>query len=155
MSKKKEQLNVAETGGHRFNGGKDPISMAPYELDMIVSWVLFLSCDENGGKYPRRNWMKGLPHEGCAESGGRHLKKRLQRGEVIDMDSGIPHTWLALCNLGMLVHYELNHPELNNMYAATNGKYSLEQQKEKVREKLKDHPKLVDIILTNYFPKEK
>ena len=56
-------------------------------------------------KYSRGNWMRGMPYSSILDATMTHLLA-IQRGEDIDLDSGLPHKYHAACNLAFLSWYQ-------------------------------------------------
>lgn len=96
--------------GARYNDGKPAYELVPL-------WAL-ASCARvfNYGrrKYAEWNWAKGSAWSVPLGSILRHLSA-LQRGELVDPESGLPHTGHILCNALMLDHYTQYYPELNDL----------------------------------------
>lgn len=61
-------------------------------------------------KYAEWNWAKGMPWSAVIGSCARHLIA-MARGEVNDLESGLPHRGHVMCNLVMLATYEDTYPE--------------------------------------------
>ena len=68
-------------------------------------------------KYAAWNWAKGMAWSIPLACALRHLAA-MQRGEVNDPESGLPHLAHALCNLLMLSHYAQYFPEGNDLMPA-------------------------------------
>lgn len=88
-------------GGVRYDEGKPQISLVPPESTIALATVLTRSI----GKYPDRNWEKGMDWSRCYDSLQRHLIA-WWGGQDKDPDSGLSHLWHALANLTFLVTYE-------------------------------------------------
>jgi hypothetical protein len=77
----------------RYNGGKPELS--------YVDLTCFEDCAKvlayGATKYERNNWRKGMPITKLLDSLLRHVAA-LQRGELIDSESGLPHIGHIQCN---------------------------------------------------------
>ena len=103
-------VNSDERGsGARFNDGKADFSLIPLCTleDEARVWM------HGERKYKRNNWMKGMDWSIPFACAMRHLAA-WQRGEDIDVESGLPHLAHAQCNLRMLTLYAKNFPEGDN-----------------------------------------
>lgn len=107
-------MNESPTGALRDSKGKLPFSWIPYEVLEAIAAVLYKSSEEGGGKYPKDNWKKCAEHSVPMDSLLRHSFKRC-RGEMNDVESGLPHSWHMLVNAAFLVYYEQYAPELDNL----------------------------------------
>lgn len=58
-------------------------------------------------KYGDNNWMEGINFRRVYAATQRHLGE-YRKGKYTDVDSGLPHLWLAFCELAFLIHYEDN-----------------------------------------------
>lgn len=82
-------------------------------FDLISPDVLFGLAEVltmGSGKYAARNWEKGMSWGRVFGAAMRHAWK-FWRGERTDADDGQHHLASAICNLMMLMHYDL-HPTL-------------------------------------------
>lgn len=61
-------------------------------------------------KYAVGNWTRGMPWSVCFNSAMSHLTK-LQKGELVDDESGLSHTAHFLCNVAFLLAYRDIFPE--------------------------------------------
>ena len=86
-------LSVSEGGALRYNKGKlRPGLVSPWATEGIAAVLTDACTGPNGeeGKYPPRNWEKGLPAEQLIDSLERHLIA-LKKGEIFDACTGLPH----------------------------------------------------------------
>lgn len=111
MSQKRKKSG---TRALRFNHGKARLSWVPASLEEAVAEVLWQSCDENGGKYPRDNWRRGMPWTEVGDSAMRHLKEFLQKGVDMDPESGLHHLKHAATNVAILLDYLQSRPEFDD-----------------------------------------
>lgn len=114
MNQTKKSMVESPTGALRDNTGKLPFSWIPYEVIEAMAAVLYRSSVKGGGKYPDHNWKKCAEHSVPMDSLLRHSFKRC-RGEMIDSESGLPHSWHMLVNAAFLVYYEQYAPEMNDL----------------------------------------
>jgi len=77
----------------RYNEGKPQFSLI--DLNSMEDCAKVLEFGAN--KYSRNNWQKGFPLSTILDSMLRHIAA-LQRGEMIDPESGLPHTGHIQCN---------------------------------------------------------
>lgn len=77
----------------RYNSGKAKYSML--DLTCLEPGVRVLEFGAN--KYARDNWKKGLPLSEILDSLLRHIGA-IQRGEFIDLESGLSHVGHIQCN---------------------------------------------------------
>lgn len=106
MSKKVSK----DGGGLRFNSKKIEVTQCPRSVIYAIASVLMANSQKYGGKYPDRNWERGMAFSTVMNSMQRHLDLRLC-GEVYDKESGFPHTWHMATNAAFLVEYELMFEE--------------------------------------------
>lgn len=66
-------------------------------------------------KYAAWNWAKGMPASVPLACAARHLWKISVEREILDDESGLAHGAHILCNLQMLSHILLHHPDLNDL----------------------------------------
>ena len=110
----------------RFNKGKPKLSLL--HLDALTDTVRVL--EFGAEKYSRNNWMKGLPYSEILDSMLRHIAA-LQRGELIDPESGLPHHGHIGCNAMFLEHSIKNcpqHDDLELKYVIGVDPYEEEEQ---------------------------
>ena len=112
-SPKVDKLTKTKTGGLKDLAGKCPIYLAPFKsLVEPFAWVSWKSAKENGGKYPMNNWKKGSPTKLLVSSAIRHLTAHAE-GDKIDKESGLPHLYHALWNIGATIWMTKHKPELD------------------------------------------
>lgn len=86
----------------RFNTGKPQLS---YMLEADVAMKGMCAAFEFGAKkYARGNWKSGLNPNEIVDSLLRHLMS-YQNGEVLDLESGLPHIDHITCNAVFLATF--------------------------------------------------
>lgn len=88
----------------RFNEGKPQYSLL--NLNALEPCVRVLEFGTQ--KYERDNWLRGMPLTAILDSMMRHISA-IQRGEMIDPESGLPHIGHIQCNALFL-----GGPNVNN-----------------------------------------
>ena len=105
--------STAKGSGARYNNGKPDLSLVPL-------WA-FDDCarvfEYGKKKYAAWNWAKGMPWSVPLACALRHLGA-IQRGEVDDPESNLPHLGHVMCNIVMLAHYAKYYPEGNDLMSA-------------------------------------
>lgn len=87
----------------KFDNGKPMLHLVPYSFIRGTA-IGFM---HGIGKYGKWNWTLGLNWSRIYDAARRHLDAFFLEHEDIDKDSGLPHLYLACCNLAMLTeHYE-------------------------------------------------
>lgn len=105
MKKKPEQFvsPYAPEGGIRANEGKPRFSLiSPYAAEGLAKVLTY-----GAAKYEPHNWKKGLSFEETIDSLMRHLTA-IQRGELIDPETGLMHIDHVQCNAMFLSHFMHN-----------------------------------------------
>lgn len=87
--------------GLRYDDGKTPYDLIPPELLEGVGQVL----GYGARKYSKRNWELGMDWSRVFASLMRHAWK-FWRGEKVDEETGLPHTWHMATNVAFLMAYE-------------------------------------------------
>lgn len=93
----------------KHDQGKVDLTYVSYELMYAVARVR----EFGAKKYSRDNYKSGVGKEWVARNFAavlRHIFARL-RGEILDPESKLPHTWHALCGLEHIVYAERNEKE--------------------------------------------
>lgn len=93
----------------KHDQGKVDLTYVSYELMYAVSRVR----EFGARKYSRDNFKGGAGKEWVLRNFAavlRHIFSRL-RGEILDPESKLPHTWHALCGLEHIVYAERNEKE--------------------------------------------
>lgn len=91
------------TEAKRFNTGKPQLS---YILDFPIAINQMAGVMEYGEKKygDRYNWRKGQDPMKVMDSLLRHATA-IQNGEMLDQESGLPHTGHMMCNVALLAEY--------------------------------------------------
>jgi hypothetical protein len=99
-----------EVRGFRYNSDKLRYDLIPAlaNREYAKIWTQAL------GKYPARNWEKGMPWTEVIASAMRHLEA-MRLGEMIDKESGLLHSAHLMANAAMLTEFYFTHPELNDL----------------------------------------
>jgi hypothetical protein len=94
-------------GSTKFDGDKPMMQLFPLSVAESISKVLTFGAK----KYAPNGWKK-LPDAVQRYLGAllRHLAS-MQRGEMIDPDSGLPHIYHIGCNITFLIAFYDNDPE--------------------------------------------
>ena len=87
--------------GTKIDIGKLRMDLIPYEAEEALATVLTHGAE----KYGDHNWRDGIQYHRIYGAMKRHLLA-WQKGKKIDVDSNLPHLWLAFCELAFLVSYE-------------------------------------------------
>lgn len=97
---------MTELKGLRYNEGKPKWSLV--DFDSLIPLVRVL--EFGAKKYSKDNWKEGLNKEEILESLMRHLVA-LFKGEVNDLESGLPHIGHILCNALFYSYYQSKEEE--------------------------------------------
>jgi len=97
-----------QPSGLKFEKGKCRMDLLPVDALREVGWVLTANLEENGGKYPERNWEQGAEWHRYYGAIRRHLGK-FWSGEDFDQDpegSHLAHlSHVACLSLMLLAHW--------------------------------------------------
>lgn len=96
----------ARGSGARYNDNKTRLDLIPLASLKPAADVF----EYGAAKYAKFNWQKGQQWSVPLECAMRHIAA-LQRGEMIDPESGQPHVGHLLCNAIMLSHFYMYYPE--------------------------------------------
>lgn len=66
-------------------------------------------------KYAAWNWAKGMAWSVCLACAARHLRDILLKGQTHDEESGHLHRGHVLCNVFMLLHYQVHYRQGNDL----------------------------------------
>lgn len=94
-------MPLKKEAGLRYDDGKTPYHLIPPELLEGVGQVLGFGAK----KYAPRNWELGMDWSRVFASLMRHAWK-FWRGEKVDEETGLPHTWHMATNVAFLMAYE-------------------------------------------------
>lgn len=90
-------------GGRKFDNGKAPISLVPFEFIEGVAEVLKFGAI----KYNAYNWAEGFNWSRLMDAAYRHLGA-FEKGEDLDDESGLSHLLhLACCVMFLYMHQKL------------------------------------------------
>lgn len=98
-------------GGVKYDEGKEPVDLIPYEALVEIAKVL----DFGAKKYKRANWAGGIKYSRLLAASMRHLGK-YNSGEDIDSETGISHIAHAACNLVFLLWMAKNRPDMDDRW---------------------------------------
>jgi Domain of unknown function (DUF5664) len=101
-------VNSTEIGsGARYNDGKTQWDLMPLTLleEVVKVW------EYGARKYAAWNWAKGMPWHVPYACAMRHLLAYWWKGERNDPESGYHHLAHAICNIMMLLHFEVHYPQ--------------------------------------------
>jgi hypothetical protein len=95
-----DDTNSAQPNAHKDTKNKVEVSLIPYRAIIKAEKIRKFGIAKYGND---EGWLK-VPKEDFYEAALRHLHKhkdsmRYGIGSVIDEESGLPHTWHALCSL--------------------------------------------------------
>lgn len=91
-----------QAGGVKYDMGKFRWSLMPWDALTGLLTVI----EYGAGKYPARNWEKGMDWSRPFDALQRHLLA-WWGGENTDPDTGYSHLWHAMWNITVLVAYEI------------------------------------------------
>lgn len=100
MKRRAERESLA--GGVKFDEGKDPWHLAPWDAFRAIVIVLAYGAQN----YAPRNWERGMDWSRCYAAALRHLTA-WWAGEPADADTGYSHLWHAGCCICFLISYEI------------------------------------------------
>lgn len=97
--------------GKKFDGGKAPLDLIPYEALEGIAKVLDFGCK----KYDRANWANGIQFSRLISAAQRHLGA-YNSGQDIDPESLINHVHHAACNLAFLAWMLQHRPDMDDRW---------------------------------------
>lgn len=100
-------------GGLRYNSGKAEIHQVPTSNIFAIAKTLQYGAQ----KYAKGNFRKGMAWTTVYDCAMRHMMKWLD-GEQVDEESGLPHLYHAITNIGFLIEYAETCPELDDRFTA-------------------------------------
>ena len=106
-------LAAVDTRAVKADIGKPRLSLIPSESLLGVATVFGHGTE----KYGAHNYRKGFDHTRPLDAACRHILA-IQDGEDLDLDSGLPHVYHAICSLIMYDWSRLHHPELDDRFRA-------------------------------------
>lgn len=100
----------AETGGLRYDTGKNRLDLIPPEW----TWALGQILTKGAQKYAARNWEKGMDWSRIIGPLKRHLEK-FQAGEQYDQETGCHHMAMVAWNALALMTYDIREIGSNDL----------------------------------------
>lgn len=98
-------------GGHKFDGGKPPLSLLdPYALTEVAKVLAF-----GADKYDKHNWRRGISYSRLIDAALRHLMD-FNSGEDLDPESKLSHIAHASCCLMFLLWMVQHRSDLDDRY---------------------------------------
>jgi hypothetical protein len=88
--------------GIKFDGGKDPWHLAPWESFRAIVIIMAFGAK----KYGDRNWEAGMDWSRLYSATLRHITAWWM-GEAADPETGYSHLWHAGCCICFLIAYEI------------------------------------------------
>ena len=110
----KNQFAVSEqpTKGLKFDEGKPPMDLLPYESLAAVAQVLAFGAT----KYSRGNWANGINYSRLLSASMRHIYQ-YNNGEDLDPETGLSHIAHGICDLLFLLHFiQTEQTKLDDRY---------------------------------------
>ena len=104
-------------GGLKFDNGKPPLDLLPY--DSLVEIARVLAAGEK--KYGTANWSKGIEMRRLIAAAMRHLGQ-FNNGEDKDEETDTLHLANAACNLLFAIWMYKNRPDLDNRWVKDDNK---------------------------------
>ena len=108
--------------GKKFDKDKAPLHMIPE----VAIEGMALAFSYGAKKYDRFNYRNGIHYTRLTDSLGRHSLAFL-KGEDMDPESGLPHTYHILANAAMIEYMRVYKPEFDDRYKAPNLPYPLKK----------------------------
>ena len=100
-----EDFTGAVDGGGYKNRMDDPSKLQPTLIPPQFIAGVAQVLQHGAKKYSRGNWMRGMSFSSILDAIQTHLLA-IQRGEDLDLDSGLPHIYHVGCNLAFLSWYQ-------------------------------------------------
>lgn len=105
-----KQSYNGDNGGLRYDAGKPRVGLLPPDALLALAEVYTQACAPSEaypqGKYPERNWERGMNYSKVTDSLLRHLLKWMG-GEDVDAESKLLHTAHIAWNAMALLTYQL------------------------------------------------
>lgn len=101
------ELYINPEGSMKASNNKVRFELIPAQCIRVLAEIL----THGAKKYSPNNWRKHDAHQ-CLGALQRHLNARAE-GEVLDPDSGLPHTGHAFCNAMFLLYFDLIGKKVN------------------------------------------
>ena len=103
-------MNNTEVGV-KYDGDKPPMHLLDAEFLEGVASVLGFGAT----KYVANNWRSGIAASRLISAAYRHLGA-INRGEDLDEESGLPHTYHLGCCVMFLASVLKNRPDMDDRY---------------------------------------
>lgn len=85
--------------GHKDTAGKLPLNLVPPRAYQAIALVREFGCKKYGDPW---KWLECTTADQYIEAAKRHFLK-IELGEEIDPESGLPHLFHAQCSISMAV----------------------------------------------------
>ena len=109
-----EELKIRNTTaqkGIKYDSDKPRMDLLdPFALEGLAKVLTF-----GANKYAANNWRNGIAYSRIISSLLRHLSA-IQRGEITDPESGLPHIDHIGCNWMFLSSFMKTQPHLNDLW---------------------------------------
>ena len=102
---KEDDLNI-KGSAKRYNQGKTQLDLIPPNVLEELGRALTYGAE----KYGKYNYRKGMEWSKVLDSLLRHINS-FRKGEDFDIESGLPHLSLAMCNIVFLSEYSRIYPQ--------------------------------------------
>ncbi len=119
---------MKKQGGKKFDQGKAPLDLIPYESLVEIGKVL----EFGRGKYGRANWADGINYSRLIAAAPRHIGQ-FNDGEDLDNETKTIHAANAATNLIFLIWMFKNRPDLDDRWTK-DVKRKLSSRKKKSRQ---------------------
>lgn len=97
--------------GLKFNKDKAPLHMIPEDALLGMAYAFAYGAQ----KYGTHNYRKGIPLSELTDSLRRHTLAFL-KGEELDSESNLPHTWHMLANAAMIEYVRIYKPSFDDRF---------------------------------------
>lgn len=105
------KAEIKESGGLKYDDGKAPMDLLPYESLEEIAKVLGFG----EKKYTAGNWAKGIEMRRLLSAAMRHLGQ-FNSGQDIDEESGLSHLAHAGCCILFAIYMNKFRPDLDNRW---------------------------------------
>jgi hypothetical protein len=101
------------SGGKKFDNGKPPMDLIPYDAEIEIAKVLQFGLEKYGPE--RANWAKGIQYSRLIAASLRHIKE-FNTGVDLADDSNLNHIAHAATNLIFLLWMQKHRPDLDDRW---------------------------------------